>query len=279
MSVTMEDNSQDEEASQPPTCQERPEEATQPPTTQEAIRSPTTQEATRPPTTQEDLARLLAIAGEESLPNEPAPPSEPAPPTGPYAPVLTAEPKSKAVSSVSLPARVATLPPDFNADGAIFRVQSFLAAVLVAIVTAALLTTSSLLLVPGVEVYRYEQPGALGESTTGKRGAGHRSYGTLVRIRPEELLDLRGESMIEDEPVQTPITVRAKQQARASIGRRTQPITSPHPNPPLPRPTFATHPRLTRLAPTSRWPHSHPSTRCEPGESKGAEPYCDGGRG
>lgn len=176
----------------------------------------------RPPTTKEDLARLLAIAGEEELPLDAVTPMHVAQEDFFHVDTQrTAElNKNTDGASLSISARVVELGSNLEVDGPIFRVQSFLREVLIAIVMAALLTSSSLLLVPGAEVYRYQSPdaqSAAGVSVPGRKGGAHR-FGTLVRVRSEEMTRVRI-SALEDEPlvVKPPISMRedrTKQQSR-----------------------------------------------------------------
>ena len=80
-------------------------------------------DGSRPPTTKEDLARLLAIAGEETVPFETVMLESPA--QAPVALIVSreADPPGIVIATTSQPTRIANLNPDFEAGGAIFRVQ------------------------------------------------------------------------------------------------------------------------------------------------------------
>lgn len=126
------------------------------------------------PTLRDDIARLLNIAK--------ATPAEIGRRLQPVFSEDAERPAGRAVApqapSPARPARPRALPPVAAADGeAMFRVQTLLAAVAVAVALSAALTGSSLVLLPTYEVWRYEPPAGPDAPGAGK----HNRMGSLVR--------------------------------------------------------------------------------------------------
>eukprot|EP00310_Coccolithus_braarudii_P012252 CAMPEP_0183350770 /NCGR_PEP_ID=MMETSP0164_2-20130417/20767_1 /TAXON_ID=221442 /ORGANISM="Coccolithus pelagicus ssp braarudi, Strain PLY182g" /LENGTH=187 /DNA_ID=CAMNT_0025522753 /DNA_START=110 /DNA_END=673 /DNA_ORIENTATION=+ len=105
------------------------------------------------PTIAQDIARLLAIAGTDRIPvsQKPPPPTE-------SENIDIKHTRDTSVAVHLLPSAASSAAPIADPIELAFRLQTFFAAIVVSIVVAALLTLSSILLVPTDELFQYRPP-------------------------------------------------------------------------------------------------------------------------